>query len=516
MDAQIKELIHALGRATGPAPGDIPAFLKSLPNVGALPSPWETWTLIGFFRHRERQYWVREVIQNHLRGDAAALGAMGALGHPEDVRLSGSVPGMPEWEYYFHGRGCCLTQKVTGERIDVDFWDETAEYFDVFFYEQFLKSLRKPERPEERLLQLHHSLRPLRLAVDHLLVAGAMTPKSVSEMGPPRIADDVLAYRDAIEQFCSAWNDLSNRVWRAALIGDWLAAHDAAVGNAEIQEITRPRAERCRAVRRKRLLHESGRATADGLFGLAELGDADDQIEAALRGTPGPMISSALEIIGRQDDPKWCPHVYQLFKRTDPGGRIPEPHVWITSLRFLLRHGYRKEEMYASLRAAGRASIGEAALLALEHAPEHALSLIRRALFSDIPCNRTKMAAILALVAQPWSVRELLRALEVSNDQEKTAAARAALLEIGDTELDKAVLAWEAKNPREAAPGKYLEINGRRIGPFYSMAEVMLMSNTSNVRYEMETLFDRVIKIKDVVPPEPRGRTVSWWKFWDR
>jgi hypothetical protein len=40
---------------------------------------------------------------------------------------------MPEWAYYFHGRGCCIPHKVDGDAIGADFWDDTAEYFDPFF-----------------------------------------------------------------------------------------------------------------------------------------------------------------------------------------------------------------------------------------------------------------------------------------------------------------------------------------------------------------------------------------------
>jgi hypothetical protein len=75
-------------------------------------------------------------------------------------------------------------------------------------------------------------------------------------------------------------------------------------------------------------------------------------------------------------------------------------------------------------------AIGEAVLLALEYAPSHALPLIRRGLLSNIPCNRTTVAAVLALIAKPWSIRELLSALEASTGQEQTADARAALLEM--------------------------------------------------------------------------------------
>ena len=60
-----------------------------------------------------------------------------------------------------------------------------------------------------------------------------------------------------------------------------------------------------------------------------------------------------------------------------------------------------------------------------------------------VPFGDEYFAAILALIGKPWSKRELLGALEASDDQEKTADSRAALLETGDEECEKAVLAWE-------------------------------------------------------------------------
>ena len=41
---------------------------------------------------------------------------------------------MPEWEYNFHGRGCCISHNVNGDAIDVDFFDDSADYFDTFLY----------------------------------------------------------------------------------------------------------------------------------------------------------------------------------------------------------------------------------------------------------------------------------------------------------------------------------------------------------------------------------------------
>jgi hypothetical protein len=77
------------------------------------------------------------------------------------------------------------------------------------------------------------------------------------------------------------------------------------------------------------------------------------------------------------------------------------------------------------------------------------------------------------------------------------------LLEFGDAQAQKVVLAWEERNPHENEIGSYLEIGGRRLGPFYTLGELWLKDRTSWISYEMDKLHDRVMKVKDIVPPEP-------------
>src|SRR5438132_3130949 len=140
MGASVALLFDAFARARGRPPAELGVFLKDLPGVGELPSPWQTWTLIGLVRHRKRQLWVAEIIRTRLGASLTDLARLGALGgHPEGVPQSGPVPGLPEWEYFFHGTGCCLTHKVAGDSIDVDFWEDSAEYFDTFFYTNYLE-----------------------------------------------------------------------------------------------------------------------------------------------------------------------------------------------------------------------------------------------------------------------------------------------------------------------------------------------------------------------------------------
>jgi hypothetical protein len=510
MNATFARLFDALSRVAAGPPGDLAGFLGAQPPPEATPSPWETWTLIGLIRHRERQRWVADLITYRLGGELDLLAALGSLGHPAGD-AAGTVPGLPEWEYYFHGIGCCVTHKVTGDQIDVDFYEDSAEYFDSYFYQRYLESLQQPEAPERRLRELHASLRPVLLSIRHLIEAGLLPPRKEGGTHPYRLAEAVLVHDGAVNRFCAAWEDAGQRLWLAALVGDWLAAQEEAhrLGRADLVALTSDRAERCRELRRQRLLQAMDGAAPDfsALAALADLGiaEATPSLERVLRGPACGVTSVALEIIERLDDPTWCPALHALFQRVDPSRSAPEPHLWMKALKFLLRHDYRKDEVLGALPAAAGTEMGEACLLALEYAPALALPLFRRALLSDIPMNRSAVAAILALIDRPWSRRELLAALVQSDDQEKTADARAALLECRDEECHRAVLAWEQRNPHEEEAGSYLAVAGRVVGPFYSMSEILLKNRAQWLRYEMEKLHDRVMKLRDCDPPEPHG-----------
>ena len=48
-----------------------------------------------------------------------------------------------------------------------------------------------------------------------------------------------------------------------------------------------------------------------------------------------------------------------------------------------------------------------------------------------------------------------------------------------------------------------MDVEGRTVGPFYSMAEIMLRGRRQWVRYEMDKLHDRVMRLRDCIPPDP-------------
>ncbi len=511
MDGRYLRLLEAVRSGIDTPPAELRTAVACLPDAGQLPSPWEAWVLIGLVRHHARQQWVLDLVRTRLRGDATQLAMMGSLGHPEDVPQSGPVPGSPEWEYYFHWRGCCVSHKVRGDAIDVDFFDDTADYFDTYFYVRFLKSLRQPEPPEARILGLHPSVRPVAIAFTDLTSAGALVQGGDPERPrPPRLPAEVLDYAEDVERFCDLWGDPTRRLWLAAVIGDWPAAHELAT--PELAEGTAGRADACRRQRHEHLRAVTGFPASDALHGLDDLGVADQYLAEAFQGPPSGQISAALEIAERQPDSRWWPHIYALFRRVDPTAQPPQPHIWLTSLKLLVRHGYKAGELIAELGNAGGTAIGEAVLLALEFAPRNTIPLVRKGLLSHIPINRIEVAAILAIIRKGWSTRELLNALKEC-DQETTAEARAALLELGDPEADRAVLDWEQKNPHEDEVGSYLEVDGRKLGPFYTFGELALKNCGSRIRHEMDQLHDRVMKLRDVAPPEPTPDR-PWWKFW--
>lgn len=515
--SRYKALLRALQRV-GDGPGiDLGAALRNLPEVGELPSPWETWTLVGLVRHRRRQLWVADIINHRLGASLLDLARRGSLGHPPERPQQGPVPGLPEWEYYFHGRGCCLTHKVTGESIDVDFFDDSAEYFDVFFYGTYLKSLRAPDPVERRLLDLHASVDAVRIAVQDLGKSGLLQPLPGREAHPYRLSEWVLQYEEIIDDCCRRWEDPNQKVWLAALIGDWPAVHELARGSelSDLEPLSGGRSQRCRELRRQRLvlaLNEDHLASA-ALHGLADLGPdaADPVLKVVLQGPIAGGIYTALQIVEERDDPAWCVLVYGLFRRLRLDGEYPQAHQWLTCLRFLLRHRFRTERLVPELSKA--TGYGEACLLALEHAPDLALPLFRSSLRSPIPASRCTAAAILSLIDQPWCRDELMSVLRDSRDQDLTADSRAALLESRDTDAHRVAREWEVENPHEPEAPSYLEIDGKPHGPFYSMREHMLRGRQQWLRHEMQTLHDRVLPLRDRVPP-PNAPCRPWWKRW--
>jgi hypothetical protein len=146
MDSRIKNLLALMTSAV--KSGTLPRRRIEFP------SPWESWTLISLVLLTERQIWACRVVEERLAGK----------------RGVGLVPGLPEWEYRFHGRGCCLTHRVTGEAIET----ETGEGFDFYFWLNHLRSAHNHDLATRKMLALHPSLESLKVTLFLLDSAGTI------------------------------------------------------------------------------------------------------------------------------------------------------------------------------------------------------------------------------------------------------------------------------------------------------------------------------------------------------
>src|SRR5262249_28550913 len=121
--SQVGKVLTILKANVAPSDAELTQLLAKPTIVTGL-DHWSLWTLICLRRHLDRQKWVAYVVESRLKGDLRQIGCAGAFGHPEGLPQLGKVPDEPNWKYYFHGCGCCLTNEQTGTRIDVDFTRE--------------------------------------------------------------------------------------------------------------------------------------------------------------------------------------------------------------------------------------------------------------------------------------------------------------------------------------------------------------------------------------------------------
>jgi hypothetical protein len=164
---------------------------------------------------------------------------------------------------------------------------------------------------------------------------------------------------------------------------------------------------------------------------------------------------------------------------------MPEPAAWRNCASFLLRHGYRSEEVSQALAMARNQQLGPIALLALEYAPAIARTPFQRALRSPFPYSRNVAAAALAILDESWSRLELIKVLNESSDERATAECRAALDCSRSSDARQAVLGWEGRNS-EAAERRSQN----------SVTQLIESNRDSWLQYEMAGLHDRVIALR--------------------
>ena len=504
MNPQLRQLVDTIDFLIQQGVSLSPDLWRTVPRyVGGL-SPRNAWMLVCLARHRIRQTWLAETIVSQFGADLVAMAAGGIFGH-RDVPQSGVVPSAREWEYFFHGCGCCFTHRLTGERIDVDFFDETADWFDRYFYVWYLQSLKSPPVAEERLLALHSSAEAVILSFSELLDLGLL--ERPPERGCIRLASDCLALEDRLDALERLWGTMAGRTAVAAALGDWLfVAEQIRPEDPEAAEVQQ-RADQVRDIENRCLeAAYHGEHSDVAIKAMAGLNHPklDEYLERAISGRPSGTVSAALEIIVTRPGLRWHKPVYQLLDRVNPNGDIPEPHIWIVSAGYLLRHGYRSADILKRLTTLQHREVAEAAILALEFMSDAAIGLFRRALRSKIPWERITAAAALAIIDEPWSRSELAAVLRESDEQGPTAECRAALVVSRSADMQRLVREWESCNPHEPETGRWI-----------TLEEMALRTYDRHLQWEMQKLHDRVLPLRGRVAVKPPGkwkRLLRWFR----
>jgi hypothetical protein len=195
---QARMVIDRMNGGNPPTEDEL-AKMLSAPVLKTGLDHWSFWTLMCLRRHLENQKWVAFVVESRLQGSLSQIGGAGAFGHPEGLPQSGVVPDEEDWDYFFHGSGCCLTNKVSGVEIDVDFTpDGRCDEIDPFFYDRYLLSLRQPCLPEKNIHRNEPFESAWHVEIQKLCKAGCLSAQHRIKLMPKG-----LEIFNAVEPLCA-------------------------------------------------------------------------------------------------------------------------------------------------------------------------------------------------------------------------------------------------------------------------------------------------------------------------
>lgn len=427
--------------------GDVGSCLEVPPDREAFPDPQVSWTLMGLVHYRQRKLWAWRVLRERLSAQLSRpRKAWVTLKDVLEGVQTGIVPGLPDWEYHLDGNDSHLIHRGTGEDIHIDALNGPELIPEEWFIQNF-HAHRAPGPAEQRLRRLFPHRAGCLFALDMLRKTCLLHPSD--EENEFELCGKVTAYADDMAAFLSRWGQADapeQRVWLAAWIGDWLAAHEAATvsGNTRLIALTASRAEVSRVRWLKRLRKWLARRGLDGglLLALADAGDDElpRHLTDALSG--GAAAFAALDVVA--DDPSWCPKVYDLLTGA---ARVWDSDTSEKATRYLARHSHRVAEVIDRLRRRKKPSWNLLIELAMKVQHEKLGSFVRNGLRSRDHEDRLTAAAVLAFIDEGWSREELLSVLNQSNDPERMLEVREALRLSRDAEAVQTLERWEAAHP---------------------------------------------------------------------
>ena len=216
----------ALQQIEMPPPDELATRITALPTAGSLIEPCTAWLFINLMLHRARQRWARKELQRHFPSFFVS--------EPDQEPQFKPVPGMPEWRLVF----VCdvwgtIVHRVTGELIVVDRVRHRGEYI-VFPHEtQRDVTSRSPWDVPARLTATTGGLQT---AIDELVAVRILLEtdfyglawEDSEDPEAHRLSRRVSSMSRAVHNFRHLWDEPRNRLWLAAIIGDWPSANELA------------------------------------------------------------------------------------------------------------------------------------------------------------------------------------------------------------------------------------------------------------------------------------------------
>ena len=478
-----RRLMHGFveSRPEDPAPDDLLEAVRGLPEVGQLPPPWATWTLIKLVGRLRSE--STETIFSSERYATSRAGSReqvtdAARPDPEYplflVELYDEREEYTRYGYSFRHRERNTSPYHCWDPIN---HSETGrppfvfvpEFLGDLGYEYTIDLSEGQSLTRTQKGYIKPSTATAELGVAELEGAGLVERVLIREGSfGHSLTPAALEHAAAIAAFAGRWRHVTpaKLVWLAAAIGDWPAAHAAAIDMdrtdgtqcPELVAFTRERAGRCRA-RRDADPRARGQvcdiATAVLRGGYpSESRQFSEEFWEAIRSAPHSAPRKPPQWVGHWDYPlavtefrtdeggadvPWPPGVQRMLEHSLPLGRLP---------RYLIErwcYGATPRQRREIIRVFARdeTMLAEAAYRAFIDAPEQAEALLRRGLRSPSFRSRIYTAGLLGAIDEPWSRQELWQALQEPADPKETVNLRAGLSHSLDLGVRRAVEAWE-------------------------------------------------------------------------
>ncbi len=523
---QLGEFVGRLASNTSPSDAELIEVLEKPPLTTGL-DHWALWTLVCLHRHLDRQKWVGFIVESRLKGDLGQIGCAGAFGHPEALPQSGDVPDEPDWKYYFHGCGCCLTNKVTGDSIDVDFTREgDSGKIDRFFYSNYLLSLSKPGFPERLIRRdepLQHSWQ---VEIDRLGAANCVKAEHGLRLTADgaRLAEAVEPLSNQIARLLE-WETpaaLRSAIYAALGVGDVVLASQLSsqmdisskVQDRIEQELERTRRSRLQFLRTA--LHEKDSYAPSYLAAIADLGPqlSEEIVIGRLFHSPvDGAANTALEIVRAWNRPntvdilkKLLDHRYSeatgfrsiLSRLRIATGKQPDQqprNYQVTQASLALFQRVRCDSLDPQFKArvrhlienAGGAQAGEVALIMYLLDRGRGLQCLRQALSGRVPAAHKDAAAACVIIGSREPGQILKDALSNPDAQIQHTAA-CALAAFQSDEARDLARRWFTRNDGIKDPlGKEVTLLGRT-SPVFTFEDISHANMDQFFKWSLEKL----------------------------